>query len=203
MMRNHVLFAALAAALTVGAVAVAAEGEGRHRQQQRGPRAEHDDAAETARALGVRVAPGDAVTAAERAASGRAAKVSIEDEHGALLYEVQVVAGDRILSVKIDPATGAVLTKEREGLLARLFGSEDKDEVKALLAAPTTLGQAITVAERAAGGGRAVEAACESERGMRGYEVEVVHSGGGTVRTFVDAASGQARLVSRKHGGER
>ncbi|TDH59722.1 hypothetical protein E2C06_25920 [Dankookia rubra] len=202
MRRNNVLFAALAAALTIGTVAVAAE-DGHQRLQQSGRRANHEDAAESAWALGARVAPADAAAAAERAANGRAAKLSMEAEHGTPVYEIKVVAGDRVLSVKIDPATGAVLETEREGLLARLFDAEDDDEVKAVLAAPTTLSQAITAAEHLAGGGRAVDATWEGERRMRGYAVEVVQAGGGIVRTFVDAASGQAHWASPKRGGER
>ena len=205
MMRNRVLTAALAAALTLGAAGTgaAADSDSNHRQQQRSPRAERADAAETAEAFGARGAPADAVAAAERAVDGRAAKLSMENENGMALYEVRVAAADRVVSVKIDPATGAVRGTERAGLIARVFDREDWAGIRALQEAPTTLGQAIAAAERAADGGRAVEAAWEGEDHATGYEVEVVREGGAVTKTVVDARSGQARPASPERSGHR
>ncbi len=87
-------------------------------------------------------------------------------------------------------------------MLDRVFDREDRAGIQALLKAPTTLGQAVVAAERAAGGGRAVEAAWEGEDRATGYEVEVAQDGGAVPKVFVDAVSGQARPASPEHGGK-
>ncbi|WP_165943429.1 PepSY domain-containing protein [Roseicella aquatilis] len=198
MTRNRILpalFAGVLAFIAAGGIASAA---------QNGPRrGEGENAAEIAAVLGARISPAEAVAAAEHAANGRAVKLSIEDEGGVRLYEVRVAAGNRMFTVKIDPSTGAVRATEADGLVARLLDREDRSELAALQRAPTTLGQAITAAERAAGGGRAVEAAWEGEDAALGYEVEVTRDGAIT-RVLVDASTGQARLGDAgAHGGSR
>ncbi|MFC0387710.1 PepSY domain-containing protein [Muricoccus vinaceus] len=193
MIRNRILSAALAgtlAAFTVGGAALAAP-EG---QRQRGS-TEHQT--EAAAVLGARIAPADAVTAAERIASGRAVKLSMEHENGARLYEVRVASGDQMVTVIIDPSTGAGRAIENQGFLSRLLDRADKDELQAMLQASTTLGQAIAAAEHAAGSGRAVEASWEDDGQAHGYEVEVAREGGSVTKLFVDAASGQARVVGQ------
>jgi uncharacterized membrane protein YkoI len=118
MVRSRTLPAALAAALVLGiaggaALAQSSQQQQQQQQQQRGRHGERENGAEMAAVLGARVAPADAVAAAERAANGRAVKLSMESENGTRLYEVRVAAADRMVAVKIDPDTG--LSAARSG----------------------------------------------------------------------------------------
>lgn len=185
---RKIIPAVMAATLAVGALAapvLAAE---------RSQRGENRNDREIAAVRAAAVTPAAAIAAAEQATGGRAIAVAMEDENGAPLYEVRVVAGERMLTLKIDPANGAIRTTERDGLIARLLGREDSAELAAMLRAPTTLTQAIAAAEQA-GGGRAVEASWEDEDGApAAWEVKVAREGGGMAKVMVDAATGQARL---------
>jgi uncharacterized membrane protein YkoI len=50
-----------------------------------------------------------AVTAAEHHVGGRAARAEYERHDGQWVFDVEVVKGRRVLDVKVDPASGAVL----------------------------------------------------------------------------------------------
>lgn len=56
----------------------------------------------------------DAVTAAEKHLGGKAASAELKREDGKWIYEVDVVNGQEIKDVVIDPATGAVLAVHAE-----------------------------------------------------------------------------------------
>ncbi|WP_160119825.1 PepSY domain-containing protein [Rhodovarius lipocyclicus] len=190
MISRRILPAMLAATLVVGSTlspAFASEREGA------------ESAREVAALRAATVTPAAAIAAAESATGGRAIRIGLEDENGTHLYEVRVAVADRMLTVKIDPASGAVRATERDGLIARLLDREDRDEVAALLRAPTTLAKAIEAAETTAGG-RTIEAGWEAEDGTNGFEVEVMRPDGRVVKVAVDAATGQARALPA--GGE-
>lgn len=52
---------------------------------------------------------------AARTAPGEVVKVELEDEHGVLAYELKVVtASGRLIELRIDARTGAVLKREAE-----------------------------------------------------------------------------------------
>lgn len=52
---------------------------------------------------------------AARTAPGEVVKVELEDEHGVLAYELEIVtAGGRLIELRIDARTGAVLKREAE-----------------------------------------------------------------------------------------
>lgn len=52
---------------------------------------------------------------AARTAPGEVVKVELEDEHGVLAYELEIVtASGRLIELRIDARTGAVLKREAE-----------------------------------------------------------------------------------------
>jgi len=56
----------------------------------------------------------DAVKAAEQHLGGKAASAAIERKDGKWIFEVDIVTGQEIKDVVIDPATGEVLAVEEE-----------------------------------------------------------------------------------------
>ena len=56
----------------------------------------------------------DAITAAEKHLGGKAASAAIERKDGNWIFEVDIVNGQEIKDVVIDPATGEVLAVEEE-----------------------------------------------------------------------------------------
>lgn len=75
-----------------------------------GARAGDDDRSDSAAIAQARISLADAAQAAERHVGGRAYEAGIEEEHGALFYEVEVAgASGAAQEVRIDAQTGAVL----------------------------------------------------------------------------------------------
>lgn len=50
-----------------------------------------------------------AVTAAEQHAGGKASRAEFEKSKGRWVFDVEVVAGKKVMDVKVDPANGTVL----------------------------------------------------------------------------------------------
>lgn len=74
-----------------------------------GARAGDDDRSDSAAIAQARISLADAAQAAERHGGGRAYEAGIEEEHGALFYEVEVAgASGAAQEVRIDAQTGAV-----------------------------------------------------------------------------------------------
>lgn len=112
--RNAALSALLVAALlaTSGGLAYA-----------RASGSENDAVAEVAKA---KVSLLQAVGAAEARAGGRAARVELESERGALVYQVEVVTADKkVLDITVDAADGKVLASSLDG---HDDEKEDKDD---------------------------------------------------------------------------
>lgn len=57
---------------------------------------------------------GQAVRAAEDHAKGKAVQAKLEDENGAIVWEVEVVGADRTTEVKVDSRTGKVLRADTD-----------------------------------------------------------------------------------------
>ncbi len=104
---------AAAGLATAGGLAVAAQKTS----------AENDAVAELAR---TKITLTQAVAAAEQAhAGGKAAKAELNDENGAVVYEVEVVADNRqVFDVKVDAVSGKVLSSQADRMDA---GKEDRD----------------------------------------------------------------------------
>lgn len=75
-----------------------------------GARGGDDDRPDSAAIAQAGISLADAAQAAERHAGGRAYEAGIEEEHGALFYEVEVAgASGAAQEVRVDAQTGAVL----------------------------------------------------------------------------------------------
>lgn len=71
-----------------------------------------DDRPDSAVIAQARVTLAEAAQAAERHAGGRAYEAGIEEEHGAVFYEVDVAGATGAQEVRIDAQSGAVLSAE-------------------------------------------------------------------------------------------
>jgi uncharacterized membrane protein YkoI len=89
-----------------------------------GPRSNGDDQPDSAAIAQARISLADAAQAAERHAGGRAYEAGIEEEHGALFYEVEVASASGAQEVRVDAQTGAVL----QASAADADHDEDGDE---------------------------------------------------------------------------
>jgi uncharacterized membrane protein YkoI len=183
MIRTQVLPAAMAAFLALSASGVALASSD-----------EHENAKEISAVLNAKTSLAQAIATAEAKAGGRAMKVNVEHESGTYQYEVKIVAKDKVSEVFIDPASGKVTRTDDEGLIAKVFDKEDQEEFAKLSGSPVSLSTAVATAEKETGG-KAVEAAFESEDGKAQYEVELAN--GATVRkVVVDGTSGKVVKTS-------
>lgn len=189
MFRSRILLAAAAAAIALGAAGVAYAGNG-----------EHENAGELAAILAAKTSATQAIATAEQKTSGQAMKIGLEKEKGAYVYEIKTVSKDKVTQVFVDPASGQVVRTEDEGLIAKVFEREDKDEFAKLAASPTTLATAIATAEQHAGG-KAIEAGFGNEDGTPSFEVEVARDNA-VHRVLIDGANGKVLTVTAAEDGE-
>jgi uncharacterized membrane protein YkoI len=130
------------------------------------------DAANGSAAAHGQMTPQEAIAAAEQSAGGRATRIDVKHKKGADLYRVRVLANGAAEIVKIDAASGKILSTEKPGPVERLLEREGKNEAAKLQSAKTTLAAAIDTAEKQTGG-KAHEARVEDEDGRLVYEVEM------------------------------
>jgi uncharacterized membrane protein YkoI len=69
-----------------------------------------DEAQEIAAVLNAKTSLADAIAAAERHTGAKAIETGIENENGAIAYEVKVAKGNTVQDVLVDLNTGKVLT---------------------------------------------------------------------------------------------
>lgn len=189
MFRSTFLPTAIATAIFLGAAGVALADHG-----------EKESAKEITAALNAKTSIAQAITAAEQKTGGRAMKVEIEREKGNYVYEIKTVSNDKIVKAFVDPTSGKVTGTEDEGLIAKIFDRDDRDEVAKMAASPTTLAAAITAAEQHVGG-KAIEARFEAEDGKPLFRVEVAKDS--TVhKVTIDAANGKVLTVATKDEDE-
>jgi uncharacterized membrane protein YkoI len=188
MIRSKILPATMAAVFVLGAggAAVASSDE-------------HEGGREIAAVLAAKTSVAEAIAAAEQHAGGRAMKIDIEKDNGAYVYEIKTVSKDKITEVLVDPASGKVVRTDDEGLIARIFDSEDRDELAKLTTSSTTLAAAIATAEQHTGG-KAIEARVDDDDTML-FKVEVAK--GNTVhKVMVDGATGKVVKVKTSEDDE-
>jgi uncharacterized membrane protein YkoI len=147
-----------------------------------------------------------AVRAAERQTGGRARKAEMERERGIDVYEVKTVSRDGSAKVLVDPTAGNVLRVDTPGFvssIANVFDRDDRRKDQAafaqLEASAMTLASAIDAAQKETGG-RAVNAALQSQYGSTVFEVTVVKDLT-TRKVLVDAAT--AKVVPLPSPGPR
>lgn len=189
MFHSKFIPAAMAAVMVLGATQAAFAKSG-----------EHENGKEIAAVLGAKASVAQAIAAAEQKTGGRAVKVDIEKEKGTYLYQVKTVSKDKISEVFVDLASGQVTRTDDEGLIARIFDREDRDELAKLAASPTTLTVAISAAELHTGG-KAIEARFDDENGALIFKVEVAKDNI-TQRVKIDSATGKVMTVSAAEDGE-
>lgn len=110
-----------------------------------------------------------AIRTAEHAVGGVAQDAGAEVEHGKSYYEVttRTAAGDQ--EVRIDTASGKVLSRHR---LAKVAGGRGTGGSTGSRGKGLTLAKAVERAESQAGG-RALEAEARREHGQRVYRIEL------------------------------
>jgi len=134
---------------------------------------ETDEASEVAFILSAKHSLIDAITTAEKRATGKALEANLEVEDGKAYYEVTTLSKTGLFEAKIDANTGMVLSAQ----------PEDGDDEAGERLSPTgmSITEAVKAAEAAAGG-KAMEAELEDQDGIRIFEVELA-SADGSVKT--------------------
>lgn len=128
-----------------------------------------------------------AIETAEQQGSGKAIEAKFEAGDGkAARYEIKVLGGDKLVEYTLDADTGKVLQTENERI-EMLFTRVRPENVRAT---PTTLAQAIGVAEQRAGG-KAIEAEVERDSDTVTYVVTVAKSDGSERDVRVNGATGK------------
>ena len=72
---------------------------------------EQNDAAALAQA---KISLTQAVAAAEQKVNGKAVRAELEDENGKIVYGVEVINGGKSIDVKVDIATGGILSAQAD-----------------------------------------------------------------------------------------
>ena len=182
MIRSKILPAAMAAVFALGATGSAlASSE------------EHEGGREVAAALAAKTSVAEAIAAAEQHSGGRAMKIDMDKDNGAYVYEIKTVSKDKITEVLVDPTSGKVMRTDDEGLIARIFDSEDEDELARLAATSTTLAAAIATAEQHTGG-KAIEARVDDDDDTMLFKVKVAKDNA-VHKVMVDGATGKVVRV--------
>lgn len=136
------------------------------------------------------------IKAAEAASGGKAVGAEFEDKKGTGIWEVKTVAGTKRAEVKIDAATGKVVTTKDKG--------DVSDEDDAVM--PEMLGGALAdlVAKaEAAGGGKVMAIEADHEDGeFRGIEVEIVKADGSAHDFVLNPADGKLTPAVKGHGDD-
>ncbi len=127
-----------------------------------------------------------AVAIAEKALSARALEADLDDDHGRMVYEVELVRGGTLYEARIDATSGALLSQEKKRVASVWAGWFDKDR---LGKAPRPLGTALATLE-AESGGKVEEVGFDTESGRAVYEVELT-TAAGTAEIAIDAATGK------------
>lgn len=149
-----------------------------------------DDAAMLAKA---KLSISSAVSATEKASGGKVMEIKLDEEKGAPMFEATVLAGGKLKHYKIDASTATGAPMESKSLVDKIK-MEGKDEQAAIMAAKTSLHDAIMAVEKETGG-KGVEAAVEVEDKKSEYIVEVV-ANGKEMKKSVDTGTGKIMAKS-------
>lgn len=189
MFRNKLIAATLASLIALGAAGAASASSG-----------ENENAKEVSAVLNAKTTISQAIAVAETQTGGRAMKVDVEHKKDNYLYEIKIVSKDTVSDVTVDPASGKITRTDDEGLIAKVFDREDREEFAKLASSPVTLTAAIATAEKEVDG-KAIEAKFENEDDKPLFEVEVA-KGKAMHKVMVDAASGNVIKVSATEHGD-
>lgn len=76
-----------------------------------GAKHENDAIAELAKA---RISLSEAITTAERHASGKAVHATLEDKNGRPVYDIEVASADKVMDVRVDGADGKIISAKQD-----------------------------------------------------------------------------------------
>jgi uncharacterized membrane protein YkoI len=162
---------------------------------------DNENSKEITAVLNAKTSISQAIAAAEKQTGGRAMKADVDDDEDVHLYKIRIVEKDKVSEVLVDPASGEVTQLGDRGLIAKIFDNDDQAEFENLAASPVTLPTAVATAEKEIGG-KAIQAAFESEDGQSQFEVHVAKDKA-VHKVKIDAGSGQVVKVSAAENGER
>jgi len=136
-----------------------------------------------------------AVASAEKASGGQAVGAEFAEKNGEAIWEIETVAGTKVSEVKINAATGALVTQKDKDAADDEHEGATPDKLGAPLA------ELVTKAE-AASGGRVMAIGFDEENGkIDGIEVEIVKNG--APQTFtLDATSGKLSPAIENGSGQ-
>jgi uncharacterized membrane protein YkoI len=189
-MRVATVFAGLTLAVTLSwAEENKNQGQTRDKAEATEAQAEATACVEGAKALSqAKVSMVQALTTAAREGKGaKPFKAGLEMEDGKLMFNIELLAGDKGPEMEIDAITGKMLKvelveeQEKEGNQnsqeEQREAKEKADAAKALPAAKVTLAQAVETAMREVAGGKAYYAEFKPEDGQPRYEIQVAGEG--------------------------
>jgi uncharacterized membrane protein YkoI len=192
------LFAAVGSALLFAApIAIAANPNASTTKAADENKTEHENKAELAAFQNIKMTLGNAISAAEKHAGGKALDVSFEDKGGTPAYNVKTYQNNAVWEGKVDANSGQVIGQGKTIPESQL-DQEDKAELTGLHNAKVALAQAVGMAEKHANG-KAIDAGLEERNGKVAYEIEIVKNG--AIQTvMVDPASGQVTAAQAGSG---
>jgi uncharacterized membrane protein YkoI len=161
---------------------------------------DNENAKEISAVLNAKTSISQAIAAAEKQTGGRAMKADVDEDEDIYFYKIRIVAKDTVSEVLVDPASGEVTQVGDRGSIASIFDNDDQAELANLAASPVTLTAAVATAEKEIGG-KAIQAAFESEDGQSQFEVHVAKNKA-VHQVKIDAGSGQVVKVSAAENGE-
>ena len=141
---------------------------------------------ERAAAFTAKVPLSQAITNAEKQASGKAVSAQIEYSDGKAFYEVTTISGDKRSTATLDPTTGNIMKA------AQTSGSTHRHDDKVAAGA---LARAATSAEMSAGSGKAIKAEYVDMDKANRIQVKVARSSDSVQSFDVDAATGKVQAT--------
>lgn len=133
-----------------------------------------------------------AVETGEKAAHGKTIGVEFDIEHDRPIWEVKVLNASGVSEYKVDANSAQIVKVEEEHMRGRLTTFFTGITLSQLNEVKLPLSEAVSMAERQLGGGKAVKVQVEHEHGGIQYDV-FVRGKDRTEHTKIEASSGQTR----------
>ena len=116
----------------------------------------------------------EAVALAERELDGgRVIEAELDEDDDMYFYKLEVMGGDGLWLVYVNPASGMVVGRRAPGLVTGAVRDEGRQKAEAVAAAGTSMVQALGIAERSTGG-KAIDIELQRDNGTYFYEVETI-----------------------------
>ncbi len=145
-----------------------------------------------------------AIKIAEKNNSGKVYSINGKTNKGSLYYEIVGSRNGRTKFIKLDPATGRILSTKTRNLVGRLFNREEDGEMSGRVkAVHVNLIKAVQTAERRVGGS-AIEAHIKESDGPNITILVEVFKNGNVKKVYLDGVSNTIIKASapRSRAGE-